>query len=121
MQVIASFDFKMVSKLGRRFELSGWARNRSLLIPNGLDLVLDTISPCNMAMDQDTKNVSWVGYLGQTVPSGNLIGGPICVDRHGDVVTRTCGLPSAPRNQYQVEEMNLGTNMGSNCLIFIIS
>ena len=105
MQAITNFDFKLVSKLGTRFELSGWARNRSLLIPNGSDLLLDTISPCNMAMDQDTKDVSWVAYLGQTVPSGNLIGGPICVDRQGDVITRSCGLPNAPKNQYQVVEM----------------
>lgn len=55
-----------------------------------------------MALPQDYNNVTWVGYLGQTVPSGNFIDGPICVDNQGDIITRSCGLAELPQNQYQV-------------------
>lgn len=99
---IDRFDFRMVHKLGAGlFGLSSWAKNRSLLLPSGSDLLVETISPCNMALPQDRNtNTSWIGYLGQIVPSNNFIGGPICLDRTGEVVTRSCGL-SVP-NEYKV-------------------
>lgn len=92
----------MVVKLGRRFQLSTWAKNRSLILPNGSDLLVETISPCNMELPQDRGNITWIGYLGQTVPSNNFIGGSICVDSQGEMITRSCGLPDSHLNQYQV-------------------
>ena len=55
-----------------------------------------------MALPQDRNNLTWVGYLGQTVPSGNFIDGPICVDNRGDIITRSCGLPDLRPIRYQV-------------------
>lgn len=99
---IEKFDFKMAQKLGQYFELSHWAKSRSLFLPKGnFDLLLDVISPCNMALPQDRGNITWTGYLGQTVPSGNFIGEPICVDNRGDIITRSCGLPDLRPIRFQ--------------------
>jgi hypothetical protein len=83
----------MVQKLGKEFQLSLWAKSRSLFLPNDSDLFLQIISPCNMALSQDRKNLTWIGYLGQTVPSGNFIDGPVCANNHGEIITRKamCG------------------------------
>ncbi|XP_032782600.2 LOW QUALITY PROTEIN: uncharacterized protein LOC116920568 [Daphnia magna] len=99
---INKFDFQMVQKLGKQFQLSRWAKSRSLYLPNdNFELLLDTISPCNMALPNDSNNVTWVGYLGQTVTSGNFIGGPVCIDNHGDIITRSCGMPEIYPFQHQ--------------------
>ena len=94
----------MVQKLGNEFQLSRWAKSRSLFLPNDFDLALEIISPCNMALPQDRKNMTWIGYLGQTVPSGNFIDGPICVNNHGDIVTRRarCGVSDSRPIHYEV-------------------
>lgn len=104
VQRIEKFDYKFAQKCGHQFDLSGWAKRRSLLLPNGSDLRVALISPCNLALPQDRQNVTWIGYLGQTVSSGNIIDGPICVNRHGDVITRSCGLPTSIR--YEVLSNN---------------
>lgn len=90
----------MVQRLGKEFPMSVWAESRSLFLSSGLNL--EIISPCNMALPQDRNNVTWVGYLGQTVPSGNFIEGPICVDNRGDVITRSCGLANLRPIRFQV-------------------
>lgn len=90
----------MALKLGKQFQLTRWAINRSLFLPNSTDLLFELISPCNMALPQDEKNLTWIGYNGQIVPSGNLIGGPICIDKSGMVVTRSCTLSSELRSVY---------------------
>lgn len=93
----------MAQKLGQQFQLSHWAKGRSLSLPKGnSDLVLELISPCNMALPQDRGNITWTGYLGQTVPSGNFIGEPICVDNRGAIITRSCGLPELRPIRFQV-------------------
>lgn len=85
----------MAQRLGSHFQLSTWAKKNSIYLYN--DMHLEVISPCNMALPQDqNSNISWIGYLGQTVPSGNFIGEPICVDEHGDVIVRSCGIPERP-------------------------
>ena len=93
----------MAQKLGQQFQLSHWAKGRSLSLPKGnSDLVLELISPCNMALPQDRGNITWTGYLGQTVPSGNFIGEPICVDNRGAIITRSCGLHELRPIRFQV-------------------
>lgn len=93
----------MVQKLGKQFHLSSWAKSRSLFLPNdNFELFLDTISPCNMALPKDGNNVTWIGYMGQTVTSGNFVGGPVCLDNHGDIITRSCGLPGPSPSDEQV-------------------
>ena len=94
----------MVQKLGKEFQLSLWAKSRSLFLPNVSDLFLEILSPCNMAMPLDRQNITWIGYLGQTVPSGNFIGGPICLNNYGEIVTRraSCGLPDLSPIRYEV-------------------
>ncbi len=93
---IDKFDFKMAQKLGPGlFQLSRWAQERSLLKNSNKspELTLDLISPCNNALPEDRyTNNSWIGYPGQVVPSNNFIGGPICLDENGDMITRSCGL-----------------------------
>lgn len=90
----------MAQRLGSLFPLSEWAEDRSLFLSEGL--YLDVISPCNMVVSQNRQNLSWVGYLGQIVPSGNFIDGPICVDRQGDIITRSCGRPDSQSTSNQV-------------------
>lgn len=94
----------MVQKLGKEFQLSLWAKSRSLFLPDVSDLILEIISPCNLALPKDRKNMTWVGYLGQTVPSGNFIDGPICVNNHGEIVTRRarCGLSDLRQISHEV-------------------
>lgn len=101
---IDKFDFKMAQKLGPGvFPLSYWAEEHRLLDKryNSPELLLDLISPCNNALPEDRfTNNSWIGYPGQVVPSNNFIGGPICLDRNGDMIIRSCGL-GVP-NEFQV-------------------
>lgn len=94
----------MVEILGNEFQLSRWAKSRSLFLPSDSELVLEIISPCNMVLPQDRQNTTWIGYLGQTVPSGNFIDGPICVNNHGAIVTRTarCGLSDLRPTPHEV-------------------
>ena len=92
----------MAQKLSSQFQLSIWAKSRALFLSNDSEMLLEIISPCNMALPQDRNNLTWIGYLGQTVPSGNFIDGPICVDNRGDIITRSCGLPDLRPIRYQV-------------------
>ncbi len=97
----------MAQKLGQHFQLSQWAKDGSLFLPKGSsDLILEMISPCNMALPEDRGNITWTAYLGQTVPSGNFIGEPICVDSRGAIITRSCGLPALRPIRFQVKVTN---------------
>ncbi len=55
----------MAQKLGfKRFLLSRWAQNRSLILPDGSDLKLELVSPCNAALPQDrNNNITWYKLL----------------------------------------------------------
>ena len=103
---IDKFDYKMSNKLGGNglFPLSVWAKGHRLVSPKAPEMLIETLSPCNNALPEDRyTNNTWIGYPGQMVPSNNFIGGPICVDRHGEIVTRSCGL-SIP-NEFKVSKM----------------
>lgn len=89
MQRIDKFDFRMAQIIGPYIRLSSWAEERSLFLSKGL--YLELISPCNLASTQSHSNLTWFGYLGQIVPSGNFNDGPVCVDSRGDIITRSCG------------------------------
>ena len=83
---ISQFDYHLVDKLN--VSVIQWHSEN-----DQLHLTLNPVSPCDMKSPEDGADVTWIGYSGQLVPSGNLIDGPICVDEQDQVVTRSCGLP----------------------------
>lgn len=92
---VDKFDYKMSHRLGGGglFPLSNWAKDHQLISPKAPDMLVETLSPCNNALPQDRyTNNTWVGYPGQIITANQFIGGPVCIDRNGDMITRSCGL-----------------------------
>jgi len=80
----------MVTQMGAgRLSLGRWAS-------------LTVLSPCNLVRHEDRRGINWIGYPGQVVPSGNIVGGPICVDDDGRIVTRSCPPSDSATEKYQV-------------------